>query len=187
MKKVIVAPLLALGILGCSSSVPVNSDTTKSIGKVNNALSCWNKLGSKNNIDNFDDLDFNVFTNQKWDELHKSHAKNVIVHWPDGHTTHGIERHISDLKKLFVFAPDTRILEHPIRISCGNLTTVMGYMEGTFSKPMPIGGGKSIQPTGKKFRIQMATIGRWGKNGPMDEEWLFWDNKTYMKQIGLGK
>jgi hypothetical protein len=32
----------------------------------------------------------------------------------------------------------------------------------------------------------MCTIGHW-KNGVMDEEYLFWDNQTYMNQIGLGK
>src|SRR3989442_7561915 len=32
----------------------------------------------------FDDLDFNVYTHQKWDELGKSHAKDIIVHYPDG-------------------------------------------------------------------------------------------------------
>jgi hypothetical protein len=30
----------------------------------------------------------------------------------------------------------------------------------------------------------MCTVGRW-KNGVMVEEFLFWDNQTYMKQIGL--
>jgi hypothetical protein len=49
---------------------------------------------------------------------------------------------------------------------------------------MPIGDGKFIQPTGKKFSIPMCTIGHW-KDGVMTEEWLYWDNATYMKQIGL--
>jgi hypothetical protein len=31
----------------------------------------------------------------------------------------------------------------------------------------------------------MATIGDWTKEGKMDEEYLFWDNETYMKQLGL--
>ena len=30
----------------------------------------------------------------------------------------------------------------------------------------------------------MCTVGHW-KGGVMDEEYLFWDNQTYMKQIGL--
>jgi len=29
-------------------------------------------------------------------------------------------------------------------------------------------------------------MGHW-KDGVMIEEWLFWDNQTYMNQIGLGK
>ena len=33
----------------------------------------------------------------------------------------------------------------------------------------------------------MATIGIWGPDGVMTEEHLFWDNKTYIDQIGLGK
>jgi hypothetical protein len=30
----------------------------------------------------------------------------------------------------------------------------------------------------------MCTVGHW-KNGLMDEEYLFWDNQSSMKQIGL--
>lgn len=138
-------------------------------------------------LDLFDDLDFNVFTGQQWSELHRSHSKNVIVHWPDGHTTRGIDKHIDDLKGMFVFAPDTRIKQHPIKIAKGEWTAVIGVMEGTFSKPMPIGNGKSIPPTNKAFKLQMATISHWTQEGPMDEEYLFWDNQEFMKQIGLGK
>ncbi len=134
----------------------------------------------------FDDLDFNVFTNQKWGELEKSHSKDILVHWPDGHTTKGIEKHIEDLKFMFTYAPDTRIKEHPVKVGQGEWTAVYGIMEGTFSKPMQVGEGKSIPPTGKTFKLPMATIGHW-KNGVMDEEYLFWDNQTYMNQIGLGK
>lgn len=57
-----------------------------------------------------------------------------------------------------------------------------GIMEETFSRPMAT-GGKTIEPTAKPFRIPMATIGRW-KDGVMVEEWLFWDNQAFMKQIG---
>src|SRR5690349_9036328 len=64
------------------------------------------------NLERFDTLDFTVFTNQQWDRLHESHAADIRVYWPDGHMTEGIEKHIEDLKALFVFAPDTRIKEH---------------------------------------------------------------------------
>ena len=53
-----------------------------------------------------------------------------------------------------------------------------------YAKPMPTGDGKFIQPTGKTYSLPMCTIGHW-KDGVMTEEWLCWDNQTYMKQIGL--
>ena len=135
-------------------------------------------------IKTFDNLDFDVFTNQKWDRLKESHSNDVIVHWPDGHQTKGIERHIEDLKAMFVYAPDTRIQEHPVKIASGEWTSVIGVMQGTFTKPMPTNDGKFIPPTGKSFKLVMCTIGHW-KNGVMDEEYLFWDNQAYMKQIGV--
>ena len=140
-----------------------------------------------NSLAKFDTLDFTVFSNQEWTRLHESHSKDIKVYWPDGHITTGIEKHIEDLKALFVYAPDTRIKEHPIRFGSGNMTAVTGVFEGTFTKPMPIGNGKFIPPTGKAFKMPMATIGIWGADGTMSEEHLFWDNQTYMNQIGLGK
>jgi predicted ester cyclase len=134
----------------------------------------------------FDELDFVVFTNQEWTRLHESHSKDVKVNWPDGHYTTGIDKHIEDLKAMFVYAPDTNIKVHPVKIGSGEWTSVIGVMEGTFTKPMPIGDGKFIQPNGKKYSINMCTVGHW-KNGVMIEEWLFWDNLTYMKQLGIAQ
>src|SRR5438552_19094944 len=45
------------------------------------------------NLKVFDTLDFDVFSNQKWDRLHESHAKDIVVTWPDGHETKGIDKH----------------------------------------------------------------------------------------------
>jgi predicted ester cyclase len=138
------------------------------------------------NLKVFDVLDFDVFSNQKWERLHESHAKDIIVTWPDGHETTGIDKHIDDLKAMFVYAPDIQIKEHPIRFGSGAWTSVTGVMTGTFSRPMPIGDGKTIPPTGKRFAIPMATIAHW-TNGAMDHEWLFWDAQEFMKQLGLAK
>lgn len=141
------------------------------------------------NLANFDDLDFRVYTGQQWQDLHKSHTKDVVVHWPDGHTTQGIETHIEDLKYMFTFAPDNRILEHPVRFGTqdGEWTAVTGWLEGTFTKPMALPDGATVQPTGKAYRIPMATIGHWNQDGIMFEEFLFWDNGEFMRQIGLGQ
>ena len=138
------------------------------------------------NLRTFDVLDFDVFSTQKWARLQESHAKNIVVTWPDGHETVGIDKHIDDLKAMFVYAPDIEIKVHPIRFGSGTWTSVTGVMTGTFTKPMPIGDGKFIPPTGKRFALPMATIAHWS-NGTMDHEWLYWDSGEFMKQLGLAK
>lgn len=139
----------------------------------------------RTHLETFDTLDFDVFTHADWARLGESHAENIRVHWPDGHYTDGIDKHIEDLAALFVWAPDTRIEEHPIRIAMNELTAVTGVMRGTFTQPMPDGAGGFIPPTGKAYAINMATVGIWNAQGVMDEEFLFWDNLTFYQQIGL--
>jgi hypothetical protein len=163
-----------------SETSSVNIDSLKTI-----ALNLAASNDSTNSrLKTFDALDFDVFSNQKWDQFKESHAQDIKVYWPDGHVTEGLDIHIKDMKNLFVYAPDTRIKEHPIKFGSGDYTIVTGVFEGTFTKPMPIGNGKFIQPTGKAFKFPMATVGLW-KNGVMTEEHLFWDNATFAKQIGI--
>ena len=184
MKQPLVLPFaLMIGIFtGCAAG---DSPEVKAM-KIEMQKLADENAAVEANLAEFDTLDYVVFSNQEWTRLHESHAKDIKVHWPDGHTTEGLDVHIEDLKAMFVYAPDTRITEHPIRIGSGKYTAVTGVFEGTFTQPMPIGNGKFIQPTGKAFRMPMATIGVW-ENGVMTEEHLFWDNQTYMKQIGLMK
>jgi len=136
------------------------------------------------NLAKFDDLDFNAFSAQDWEGFHRSHSEDILVHWPDGHTTKGFAKHIEDLKYMFSFAPDTRIKTHPIKIGQGDWTAVVGIMEGTFTLPMITRDGRMISPTFKTFKINMCTVGHW-RNGVMDEEYLFWDNQTYLQQLGI--
>jgi hypothetical protein len=173
-------------IAACNQRAPEAAAPANPVADTELARMTAERSEQKKNLANFDDLDFNVYSNQKWDELSRSHAPDIVVHWPDGRTTTGIEPHIADLKQQFVFAPDTKIKTHPIKIAQDNYTAVTGVMEGTFSQPMPTPDGKSIPPTNKPFKLDMVTIGRW-ENGVMKEEWLFWDNQAFMKQIGLAK
>ena len=138
------------------------------------------------NLKTFDTLDYDVFSHAKWERFHESHGKDIVVTWPDGHETKGLDKHIDDMKAMFEWAPDTSIKVHPVRFGSGTWTAVTGVMTGTFTKPMKTPDGKLIQPTGKRYAIGMATIAHW-KDGVMDHEWLFWDNQDFYKQIGLGQ
>ena len=176
---ILVAAVGSLALAACS---PPANDKAAAVKAPAAALG--HTAEQTRNLATFDDLDFNVYSGQKWDEFGRSHAPNILVHYPDGSTTTGLPAHLDMLKPQFAFAPDTRIKEHPIKLADGDYTAVQGVMEGTFTHPMDLGGGKVIQPTGKAFKLPMLTVGRW-ENGLMVEEWLYWDNQAFMKQIGL--
>jgi hypothetical protein len=197
MTRIIINSLKAVAILfavaiivtftGCSNSGNSKEMQAK-IDSMQNILKTMSGDTLEKHLTKFDTLDFVIFSGQQWVRFHETHSNDIIVNWPDGHHTNGLARHLEDMKAMFVYAPDTRIKIHPIRFGngTGEWTCVTGVMEGTFTKAMPLGNGKFIQPTGKSFKIPMCTVGHW-KNGLMIEESLFWDNQTYMNQMGLGK
>ncbi|MEZ5105849.1 MAG: ester cyclase [Draconibacterium sp.] len=182
MKKlnvILLAVILISTLTASAQSKKEISDAKKQLDEILSGIK-----QTENYLQKFDTLDFVVYSNQEWERLHESHAENILVYYPDGSTTVGLEDHIAALEPMFVFAPNTKITAHPIRFGSGQYTAVTGYIEGTFSDPMPIGEGKFIDPTGKSFKLPMVTIGLW-KDGVMYEEHLFWDNMAFMKQIGL--
>ena len=134
----------------------------------------------------FDELDFVVYSGQLWDRMAESHAPGIRVHNPDGTFTDGLDAHVEALKFQFLWAPDTRVLQHPVKIAKGDLTAVVGIAAGTFTQPLPLPDGTSIPPTGKAFQFSMVTVGRWNRRGTMDEEFLFFDQQSLSRQVGLG-
>ena len=194
MKKIIKAFATLFVIAATFSSCTSNNGNSSNLqAKIDSLQAELKKLTDEKAITEqrllvFDTLDYDFYSNQKWDMFNHSHADNIKVYYPDGMITTGLNpQHIDMLTPMFAFAPDTKIKEHPVRFGSGDWTAVIGVMEGTFSNPMPIGNGKTISPNGKKFKLSMATIGHWGADGKMSEEYLFWDNQTFMKQIGLAQ
>lgn len=174
--------------LAALSYLPASIGGSPPLSVTSGAHGAWtDEPGVTHDLATFDTLDFDVFTNQKWDRLKESHAADIVVTWPDGHETHGLAQHIKDLEYMFSFAPDTRIKVHPIKLGVGEWTSVVGEMEGTFTKPMVLPDGKVIAPTNRPYKITMVTIGHWTKAGVMDHEWLIWDNDSFNRQIGLSK
>lgn len=194
MKKTIttikmVTLLLAMTAMVTFSSCSNSSSLQAQVDSLQNELKKFRdeKAMTEMRLTRFDSLDYVFYSGQDWKNFNISHADNIKVIYPDGATTVGLApQHIDMLTPMFVFAPDTKIKNHPVRFGNGDWTCVIGEMEGTFSRPMPIGNGKTIAPTNKKFKLAMSTIGHW-KDGKMIEEYLFWDNQSFMKQIGLAK
>lgn len=136
------------------------------------------------NLARFDELDFEAFSKQNWKLFNEIHSQNVLVIWPDGGQTKGIDQHNKDIMAMFDYAPDTRVISHPIKFGSGQWTAATGIVEGTFTQPMALPDGSVIPPTGKSFKVTMSTIARW-ENGKIVEEHLFWDNAEILKQMGI--
>ena len=136
------------------------------------------------NLEIFEDHDFNVMASQNWEELSKSHSRNVLVHWADGRTTTGLDRHTEELKALHAFAPNMRVTQHSVKFGSGEWTSVIGVLEGNFLiAPMPRAGEKPIRSTSRPFKLLMNTVARWNAEGQMIEEYLFYDNESLLRQI----
>jgi hypothetical protein len=142
---------------GCASAqaaAPVATETTSSTEVVGHGA---DKSGAK--------------AGSKWESLHKGEASDVKVHWPDGHTSVGLDKHYGELDSLFAFAPDTHVEAEQSRTVSGDWTTVIRTVAGTATT------------SGKPFKIWVATISH-QNNGVIDEEYLFWNDKTLKAQIG---
>ncbi len=186
MLRTVLALAVGAAIAGCANQ---RSDATQPPADLMQALQAYQSDGQTTDVrlKIFDELDFDVYSHQKWGRLSESHAEDILVHYPDGSTTKGLPDHIKEMDKLFAFAPDTRVVSHPVKFGTGEWTAAISVVEGTFTRPMPIGGGKVIQPTGKAFKYKVVTLGRWNAQNVMVEEYLFWDNQSFAKQIGLAQ
>jgi hypothetical protein len=119
----------------------------------------------KANLDRFDKLDFEAWNNRNWTLFREIHGPDVLVVDFNGNTTRGIEQHVQWAMAAISAAPDSRILDHPIKIAAGNWTAVTGTLPGN---------------------LTMVTVAHWD-NGRIAEEYLFMQNPTVMNQTESGQ
>jgi len=139
---------------------------------------------TERNLKTFDELDLVAFNNRDMKRIGEIHADQVIVHNPDGSKTSPFEPHAEELQFLFDTF-DFIVTDHIVGFGHGEWTAGISISEGKWVKPLKMPDGTVLKPTGKKVRIKIATIARWEK-GRIAEEFLFWDNADWNRQIGLG-
>jgi hypothetical protein len=131
----------------------------------------------------FDELDLVAFNDRDMERIGEIHADEVIVHNPDGTQTSPFEPHSEELQFLF----DTFnfvVTDHIVGFGHGEWTAGISISEGRWIKPITLPDGTILKPTGMKVKLKIATIARWEK-GRIVEEYLFWDNADWNRQIGL--
>jgi hypothetical protein len=137
------------------------------------------------NLETFDELDLVAFENRDMERIKQIHADNVKVYNPDGTITQPMGPHAEELQFLFDTF-DMHVKEHIVGFGFGEWTAGISISEGKWVKPLTLPDGTVLPPSGKKVRIKIATIARW-ENGRIAEEYLFWDNADWNRQIGLGQ
>lgn len=128
--------------------------------------------------------DFDVFNKQKWERLGETHAADLVVVWPDGRQTTGLHPHIQDLKTLALPMPDLRVSAHPLKFGHGDWTLVVAELQGSFTREMPLPGGRTLPPTGKGLKLRVAVVSHW-KDGKIDRKLFFYDQQAWLRQLGL--
>jgi ketosteroid isomerase-like protein len=115
------------------------------------------------------------------------HRHDVVVTWPGKPPTHGIAAHNQEALDFFRAFPDQKLDNRPYRVffASGDWTCSIARFTGTFTGPMAGPDGKDIVPTGKRFEVQFCTVARWGDDGRIIEENLFYDLGSFLQQIGL--
>jgi hypothetical protein len=137
------------------------------------------------NLKTFDDLDLIAFNNRDIDLIKQIHAEDVKVYNPDGTVTEPAAPHVAELQFLFDTF-DFKVAEHILQFGYGEWTAGISISKGKWVKPITLPDGTVLQPTGKPVSLKIATIARW-ENGRIAEEYLFWDNADWNRQIGLGQ
>lgn len=100
--------------------------------------------------------------------------------------THGGDDHREEAKRFCAAFPDNRVRNRPydVLFGDGDFTCFVTRFTGTFTAPLEQSDETFIEPTGERFDVLYSTAARW-KDGKIVEEYLFYDNGTFMNQIGL--
>jgi hypothetical protein len=89
---------------------------------------------------------------------------------------------ITDAERMYALDEGSPPLPLPVRR--GRLHLFVTHFTGTFTAPLEMPDGTVIQPTGQPFDVIFSTTARW-RDGKIVEEYLFYDNGTFLRQVGL--
>lgn len=135
----------------------------------------------------FDEMDLEAFNSRDMKRISEIHHDDVVVHlsmMPADKTTKGFDPvHKADLQYLFDQF-DYQIPTHTVSFGHGEWTAGISISTGKFVRPITLPNGVVHEPNGRGFEVQVATIARW-KEGRIVEEYVFWDQDSVYRQIGL--
>jgi ketosteroid isomerase-like protein len=123
---------------------------------------------------------------QDWETFNKRHAEDTDVYWPgQKDPTHGRTNH--RLESIAFFKAVENHLEndpYKVQFGQGEWTCPVARWRGKMVGPMKMPDGRVVPATGKAFDLEFCTVARW-KDGEIVEEKLFYDQISFLRQIGV--
>jgi cell division protein FtsB len=188
MKKAIIVifTLLLANLIGCVGA----TDTAKLQARIDDLQAQIDahkaeRAATAKHLKIFDELDLEAFNKRDMARIKQIHADDVKVYNPDGTITEPMPPHAEELQFLFDTF-DFKVAEHIVGFGFGEWTAGISISKGKWIKPITMPDGTVLQPTGRPVSLKIATIARW-ENDRIAEEYLFWDNADWNRQIGLGQ
>ena len=188
IKTIITAFALLLFNLTGSAIATDTADLQAKIDKLQAQVNAHKaeRAATAKHLEIFDELDLVAFNERNMVRIKQIHAEDVKVYNPDGTITKGMTPHHAEELQFLFDTFEFVVTEHIVGFGYGNWTAGISISEGKWVKPITMPDGTVLQPTGKKVRIKIATIARW-ENNRIAEEYLFWDNAHWNRQVGLGQ
>ncbi len=126
-----------------------------------------------------------AWNSQDWEVFKKRHAEDTAVYWPgQPQPTRGRHNHHAESVQFFKMVQNS-LENNPYKVMFGqgDWTCTIANWKGKMIGPMTI-DGKTVPPTNRSFELEFCTVARW-KDGEIVEEKLFYDQVSFLKQIGV--
>ena len=126
-----------------------------------------------------------AWNSQDWEVFKKRHAEDTAVYWPgQPEPTRGRHNHHAESVEFFKLVENS-LENNPYKVMFGqgDWTCTIANWKGKMIGPMTM-DGKTIPATNKSFALEFCTVARW-KDGEIVEEKLFYDQVSFLKQIGV--
>jgi predicted ester cyclase len=140
-------------------------------------------MGLKENLKTMEELD-KVVEKRDWDGFSRLHTESVVSYSPiNPAPVKGIEAHRKSIEAFMSAFPDFQ-MKRGLVFGDGDWVFAEYVFTGTHKGPMNTPDGKTIPPTNKSVRFELATTGRF-ENGKLAEEHTYFDRLSMLTQLGI--
>ena len=142
-------------------------------------------MSGEDNLQRMKSLD-DAWNSQNWEVFRKRHSADTAVYWPGQlEPTRGRAAHQAESEAFFK-SIENHLENNPykVMVASGDWTCTIANWKGRMIGPWKGLDGKVHPPTNKRFELEFCTVARW-QNGEIVEEKLFYDQVSFLKQMGV--